>query len=354
MLRNTRVGTILAASLTLLLVPAAARADKVDDLVRAEMARAKLPGIAVAVLRDGQVVKLQGYGFADVDGKIEVTPDTIFKIGSVSKPIIATGIMLLAQDGALSIDDPVSKYLDGTPESWRGITIRHFLTHTSGVVREGPAFDPFKVQSDADVIRSSYPLPLRFPTGSKWEYCNVGYFSLAEIIHKVSGQPWGDFLGARLFTPLGMKTTFPTSTKHPLRALGYAGKEHADVAPDWPAVRPSGAFLSTVTDLVKFEAMLAGTQVLTDASRRQMWTPVTLADGSAHPYGFGFELGERGGRKYIGHGGSLPGFRSTYARFPDDRLTVIVLTNAERVDRDGLVNAIADAVLAAAVPVPSR
>lgn len=351
---NTLVRRILAVFVTLLLTPMAARADIVDDLVRAEMARSKVPGIALAVIRDGQVVKLQGYGFADVERRTEVTPDTIFKIGSVSKPIIATGIMLLAQDGKLSVDDPVSKYLEGTPDSWRGITIRHFLTHISGVVREGPAFDPFKIQSDADVIRSAYPLPLRFPTGSKWEYCNVGYFSLAEIIHKVSGQPWSDVLATRLFTPLGMKTTFPTGTKHPLRALGYTGKEHAEVAPDWPAVRPSGAFLSTITDLVKFESMLAGSQVLTDASRRQMWTPVTLTDGSTHPYGFGFELGERGGRKYIGHGGSLPGFRSTYARFPDERVTVIVLTNAERVDRDGLVKAIADAVLPAAAPVLSR
>jgi len=351
---NPRVRWILAAWLTLLLVPAAARADKVDDLVRAEMARSKVPGVAVAVIRDGRVVKLQGYGFADVARKVEVTPDTIFKIGSVSKPVIATGIMLLAQDGKLSVDDPVSKYLDGTPDTWRDITIRHFLTHTSGVVREGPAFNPFKVQSDADVIRSAYPLPLRFPIGSKWEYCNVGYFSLAEILHKVSGQPWSDFLAARLFTPLGMTSTFPTGTTHQLRAVGYAGKEHTDLAPDWPAVRPSGAFLSSITDLVKFEAMLAGSQVLTDASRRQMWTPVTLTDGSTHPYGFGFELGERGGRNYIGHGGSLPGFRSTYARFPEQRLTVIVLANAERVDRDGLVKGIADAVLSEAVPMPSR
>jgi D-alanyl-D-alanine carboxypeptidase len=351
---NSRVRWIFSACLTLLLVPAAARADRIDDLVRAEMARSKVPGVAVAVIKDGRTVKLQGYGFANVARKVEVTPDTIFKIGSVSKPILAAGIMLLVQDGKLLVDDPVSKHLEGTPDSWRDITIRHFLTHTSGVVREGPAFDPFKIQSDAAVIRSAYPLPLRFATGSKWEYCNVGYFSLAEIIHKVSGQPWSDFLATRLFAPLGMTSTFPTSTKHERRALGYAGKEQTDEAPDWPAIRPSGAFLSTITDLVKFEAMLAGRETLTEASRRQMWTPVTLTDGSTHPYGFGFELGERGGRKYVGHGGSLPGFRSTYARFPEERLTVIVLANADRVDRDALVKSIADALASEPVPVPSR
>jgi CubicO group peptidase (beta-lactamase class C family) len=349
-----RVRWILAGCVAVLLAQATAYADPIDDRVRAEMDRSRVPGLALAVLRDGQVVKLQGYGFADVARKVEVTPDTIFKIGSVSKPIIATGIMLLVQDGKLSLDDPVSKYLDGTPESWRGITIRHFLTHTSGVVREGPAFNPGKVQPDADVVTSSYPLPLRFPTGSKWEYCNVGYFSLAEIIRKVSGQPWADFLAARVFTPLGMTSTFPTSTKHDRRALGYDGEGNASVAADWPAVRPSGAFLSTAADLVKFERMLAGGELLTAATRQGMWTPVTLVDGTTHPYGFGWELGERGDRKYIGHGGSLPGFRSTYARFPEDRLTVIVLANADRVDRDGLVKAIADALIPKPAAIPGR
>jgi CubicO group peptidase (beta-lactamase class C family) len=247
----------------------------------------------------------------------------------------------------------VSKYLDGAPATWSGITIRHFLTHTSGVVREGPAFNPDTPQPDADVVKSAYPLPLRFPTGSKWEYCNVGYFSLAEIIRKVSGQPWADFLAARVFTPLGMTSTFPTSTKNDRRALGYDGEGNANVAADWPAVRPSGAFLSTVTDLVKFERMLAGTELLTAATRQRMWTPVTLTDGSTYPYGFGWELGERGGRRYIGHGGSLPGFRSSYARFPGSALTIIVLTNADRVNRDAIVTSVADAV-SPAVPAPSR
>ena len=176
---------------------ATAHADDIDAIVRAEMARQKLPGLALAIVRDGTVVKVQGYGHADVARAVPVTPDTVFKIGSVSKPLIASAVMLLAQEGRLSLDDPVSKYLEGTPDTWKAITIRHFLTHTSGVVREGPAFDPFRVQPVADVIRSAYPMPLRFPTGTKWEYCNVGYFSLAEIIGRVSGGPWFDFLAAR-------------------------------------------------------------------------------------------------------------------------------------------------------------
>jgi D-alanyl-D-alanine carboxypeptidase len=347
---------IRAATLALLAWAscATAYADDIDALVRAEMARQKLPGLALAIVRDGTIVKVQGYGVADVPRHVPVTPDTVFKIGSVSKPLIATAVMLLVQDGRLSLDDPVSKYLEGTPDTWNGITIRHFLTHTSGVVREGPAFNPFTVQPVADVIRSAYPLPLRFQTGTKWEYCNVGYFSLAEIIGRVSGGPWADFMSSRIFRPLGMASTSLTDAAHPLRAVGYAGEGNRDAAPDWPAVRPSGAFLSTVQDLIKWDAALTSGSLLTEASRQAMWSPVRLADGTTHPYGFGWELGSRGGRKHVGHGGSLPGFRSAYARFPDDRLSIILLVNADDVDRNAIVKAIADAVTRTAVTVPSR
>jgi CubicO group peptidase (beta-lactamase class C family) len=161
-------------------------------------------------------------------------------------------------------------------------------------------------------------------------------------------------MAARLFRPLGMNATSLTDVAHPRRAVGYAGKENSDVAPDWPAVRPSGAFLSTLQDLLKWDAALTGGSLLSEASRQAMWTPVRLADGSTHPYGFGWELGARGGRRYVGHGGSLPGFRSSYARFPDDRLSIIVLVNADDVDRDAIVKAVADALTSAPVPAPSR
>jgi CubicO group peptidase (beta-lactamase class C family) len=128
--------------------PGAAEADAVDRFVVTEMSRRHIPGVSLAVARGGKVIKAQGYGIADLEHDVKVTPETVFKIGSVSKQFLATGIMLLAQDGRLSVDDPVSKHIPDVPESWRGITLRHFLTHTSGVLREGPAFDPVKVQPD--------------------------------------------------------------------------------------------------------------------------------------------------------------------------------------------------------------
>jgi len=333
-----------------------ARADNVDEFVKAQMQRHSVPGLSLAVIKDGVAVKVQGYGLANVEQKTPVTPESVFKIGSVSKQFIATGIMLLAQGGKLSIDDPIGRYLEGTPSSWNVITLRHLLTHTSGIVREAPGFDPFKIQSDADVIRTAYPLPLRFEPGSKWEYCNVGYFALAEVIRKVTGQPWTEYLRTAVFEPSGMMATRPTNASKGIagRAVGYAGKGNGEVAPDWPALRASGAFLSTVLDLVKWDRQLATNTILNDSSRRQMWTPVRLSNGETHPYGFGWELGDIKGHRHVGHGGSLPGFRSGFSRYPDDKLTVIVLINADDVDRGSIVQGIADLYLRVPEPAAAR
>lgn len=305
--------------------------DSVDAFVAAEMARMHIPGVSLAVVRAGKVVKAKGYGFADVERNEPVTPETVFKIGSVSKQFLASGIMLLAQDGKLSVDDPVSKHLAGTPESWRGVTLRHFLTHTSGVQREGPAFTPLRVQPDSVIVQSAYAQPLQFPTGSKWQYCNVCYFALADVIARVSGTSWDRFFTTRVFGPQGMASTRTTTTDPvPRSAKGYVWRDgRYSVAPEYTALRPSGAFLSTVLDLAKWDAALYRNDVLTRASRDAMWTPVRLTDGTTHGYGFGWELDSLDGHRTVSHGGSLPGFRAEMARFPDDSVTVIVLTNAD-------------------------
>jgi CubicO group peptidase (beta-lactamase class C family) len=322
--------------------------DTVDRFVTAEMTRQHIPGVSIAVVRSGKVTKAQGYGMADLEHEIPVTPETVFKIGSVSKQFLATGIMLLAQDGRLSIDDPISKHISNAPASWNGITIRHFLTHTSGVLREGPAFDALKVQPDSIVIRSAFDRPLEFSTGSKWQYCNVCYFTLAEIIARVSGQPWDVFMTERVFRPLGMTATRTTTTSDlvPHRARGYAWRNNAYInAPELVALRPSGAFLSTVLDLAKWDAALYEDRVLTKASRTAMWTKVRLNDGSDYNYGFGWTLDAVDGHQRVHHGGSLPGFRAEMARFPDDNLTVIVLTNGDGANPEAIARGVAQIYL---------
>lgn len=309
--------------------------DKVDDYVHGEMLKQHIPGVALAVIKDGKVIKLSGYGLANVETGLPVTGETVFKIGSISKPIIAMGIMLLVESGDISLEDKVSKFLRQAPGSWSEITIRHLLSHTSGIVREAPGYDPAKSQPDADVIKTAYALPVEFKPGERYAYSNVGYFALAEIIREVSGKPWSEFLRERIFKPLGMTSTRTTTLEEiiPLRADAYSfGANKLTNAETYLAVRPSGAFLSTISDLIKLEAALSGTSFLKPESRKAMWTQFKLNDGTSSVYGLGWRVEEISGTKRIGHGGSLNGFKSFYARFVNDGLTIIVLTNLEQVD----------------------
>ncbi|HJQ70580.1 MAG TPA: serine hydrolase domain-containing protein [Blastocatellia bacterium] len=336
--------TPLFALVMLLAASVAVRADKVDDYVKGEMEKQHIPGLSLAVIKDGKIIKVEGYGLANVELNVPAKAETVYKIGSVSKQFIASGIMLLVQENKISLDDKISKFLEGTPDTWKDITVRHLLTHTSGIIREAPGFDPYKVQNDADVIKTAYPLPLRFAPGEKYEYCNVGYFSLAEIIRKVSGKAWEDYLGERLFMPLEMNATRTTNMTAlvPNRANGYfwkAGKyENASI---YFALRPSGAFLSTVLDLAKWDAALYTDKVLKQSTLSQMWAPLKLNSGATHPYGFGWELSKAGGHNVVNHGGSLPGFRAQFARFVDDKLTVVVLTNGDNANPRGIAFGVA-------------
>ena len=339
---TTSAGRVLAVCL-LLSIATIAHGDPADDYIASQMKEFHLPGLALAVVKDGKVIKAQGYGLANVARKTPVTPDTVLKIGSVSKQFIATGIMLLARDGRLAIDDPISRYLQDSPASWSAITIRHLLTHTAGLVRESPAFDANTDQPDAAVLKGAYPVALRFSPGEKWEYSNVGYYALAETIHKVTGRSWNDYLTDRIFKPAGMTSTFPTNTKQPVpnRALGYTGNDNANPAADWVALRPSGAFLSTVLDLAKWDALLYTDTILTESERRQMTTPVRLSNGSTYPYGFGWHVDVAGKRQRVWHGGGLPGFSAQFVRFPDDGVTIILLLNGDDSDIAAIANGLA-------------
>ena len=341
------------ACVLLLTLSAAVQADGVDDYVKAQMERQHIPGISIVVIKDQKIIKSMGYGLANVELNVAATPETVYKIGSVSKQFIATGILLLVQDGKISLDDNVSKFLDGTPDTWKPITIRHLLTHTSGIVREAPGFDPLKIQNDADVIKTAYSLPLRFTPGEKWEYCNVGYFTLAEIINKVSGKPWPDFLHERVFAPLGMNSTRTTSMTELVtnRANGYSWRDgRFQNSAIYFALRPSGAFLSTVQDLAKWEAALEAGTILKKPTLDQAWTPVKLNNGNTHPYGFGWDLAPVAGHKQINHGGSLPGFRAQLTRFVDDKLTVVVLTNGDNANAAGIAIGVANFYIPGLLP----
>ena len=225
----------------------------------------------------------------------------------------------------------------GSPESWKDITVRHLLTGTSGIVRDPLErdYEPYREQPKTDVIKAAYPIPLRASPGEKWSYSNVGYYVLAEIISRASGKTWNEFIAERLFVPAGMTDTRLTTTAEivPNRASGYRNTSKGRVnAEDWIAPRPSGAFLSTVLDLAKWDAFLDSTSILADSSKRQMWTRATLASGAPTNYGFGWIVDSFLGRARIHHDGQFPGFRSDYERFQRVRSEVFsaICDQAER------------------------
>lgn len=338
------VCVLMRVALLVLVSPLATAADPVDDIVNAQLKRQGVPGVSVAIVKDGTIVKAEGYGLANAELDVRATPDTVYQIGSVSKQFIAAGIMLLVQDGKVRLDDKASSYLAGTPASWEAITIRHLLTHTAGIVNEPPGFDPFKVQRDADLVKSAYSAPLLFAPGADWAYSNTGYFALADIIRTISGEPWDAFLQKRLFQPLAMTSTRTTTMDLVTnRASGYApiGGRMSNAPPILP-VRPSGAFLSTVRDLAKWDAALNSGSLLTTATLSQMWTPVALGNGQSYSYGFGWRVDAVAGHTRLHHSGTMPGFRATMHRYVDDKLTVIVLANAGNADPDSIARLIAE------------
>lgn len=310
----------------------------IDTEVSKAMKAQSVPGLAVAVVRNGVPVLVKTWGSANLEHQVAVTPRTVFKLASISKHMIAAGVMLLVQDGKLALDDPVSKHLKGTPASWSGITLRHLMNHSAGLLREGPAFDAYHPKTDREVVASAYDKPLEFPVGTRTQYCNVCYFALAEIITLTSGKPWPDFMRERLFVPAAMTTTRTTTTRElvPARAAGYeANKGVIAPAEEYIAVRPSGAFIATLEDMVAWEAFLGSGKVLTRKSLDDMSAPSRLKDGSIAPfgndakssYGLGLQVSTLDGRQRIHHGGALPGFRTHFARYPESGFAVIVLAN---------------------------
>jgi len=334
-----------------------AASSQTDEYIRIMMLKKHIPALSVAVLKDGKMLKMQGYGLANIETLSPAKPQTVYKIGSLSKQFIAAAVMLLQQDGKVSLDDRVGRYLDSLPSTWQGITIRNLLTHTSGLVRDAPDFDPLKVRPLSDDIKAIYPLPLDFAPGTQWDYSNMNYYVLAAIIGKVTGVDWAEWISNHIFKPCAMNQTRTVSMTDLIlnRADGYKRKsegwENADI---WLALRPSGAFVSSITDLATWDRILCSDTLLSAASKKQMWTAVKLNDGENTHYGFGWFVDSINHHLRIHHDGGVPGFRSDFERFPDDKLTVIVLTNVGSANAERIAQTIAGFFVQELKPVPEK
>lgn len=321
--------------------------QKIDQFIADEMARQKIPGLSLAVVRDGRIVHVKGYGLASVEHGVPVKTETIFQSGSVGKQFTAAAIMLLVEDGKLGLDDPITKYFNPAPDHWKGITIRHLLTHTAGTTDYPDGFD-FRIDySEEDLLKVAAGVPLAFQPGERWSYSNLGYVMLGILIGKATGKFYGDFLQERIFRPLGMTTARIINEADiiPNRSAGYRLvkgelKHHQWVAPRLNTTADGSLYL-TALDLAKWDAALYGEKLLKKSSLDRIWTPVRLNNGRSYPYGFGWELKQVGGRRLIEHGGSWQGFKSFIARYVDDRLTVIVLANLAQADPDRIAHGVA-------------
>jgi len=334
------------------LVAAPVWGDEVDDFVRATMEKHNTPGIAIAIVRDGKPARVQGYGLANIELEVPVTPDTIFQTASVGKQFTAAGILLLAEEGKLKLDDPLALHFPSAPATWHRITIRHLLTHTSGISDSSDdLYEERRDYTEEEHLEISWKLPLEFAPGSQWSYCNTGYLILGILTSKLTDMHWSEFLKQRIFEPAGMTTARVISESDIIknRADGYERNEDGELRnQEW--VPPSdntladGSLYVTARDMVAWDAALRERRLLSEASYDAWWTPVSLGDGITYPYGFGWSLSEQRGRRLIEHGGSWQGFRTAIARYVEDKLTVVVLANAAGTPTEAIAHEIAGMV----------
>jgi len=320
---------------------------KVDEYIRAEMKAQQIPGVALAVIKDGKTIIARGYGLANVEHQVPVKPETIFQSGSTGKQFTATAVMMLVEEGKLALDDNIIRYFPDAPPSWQNITVRHMLTHTSGMTDYPQDFDLRRDYTEDELYQRIKAIPLAFQPGEKWSYSNLAYVMLGILIHKVSGKFYGDFLQERIFKPLEMTTARIISESDivPNRAAGYLIVNGQLKNQDW--VSPSlnttadGALYLTIYDMAKWDAALNTEKLLKKSSLEQMWTPVKLNDGKTEPYGFGWALGQIRGHHFIEHGGAWQGFKAQISRYVDDKLTVIVFANQIRTNQARLAHGVA-------------
>jgi CubicO group peptidase (beta-lactamase class C family) len=319
--------------------------QSIDSFIATEMARQKIPGLAIGIYSRGQILLAKGYGQANVELGVPVKPETIFQSGSVGKQFVSAAIMMLVEEGKLSLDDSITKCFPDAPTAWKPILIKNLLSHTSGLSeyesddRTGPK-GPFYLRLDFtedELVAKIEALPIEWAPGDKWAYRNTNYVLLGILIHKITGKPYYEFLDQRIFKPLGMASTRLISDRDiiPNRAAGYEldngqVKNQEWVSPTFNSTA-DGTLYFNVLDLAKWDGALYGMQLLKQSSLDRIWTVYPLNDGKPNPagYGFAWDIGKQNDHIRIEHGGAWQGFTCNISRYPDDNLTVVVLTNLD-------------------------
>jgi CubicO group peptidase (beta-lactamase class C family) len=329
----------MLAALSLLVFTDRVRAQSIQrtaDSLMAAYAKPDGPGASLLVVHDGKVDYMKGYGMAEVDTRVPVGAGTNFRLASLSKQFTATAIMLLKIDGKLRYDDDITTLLPNLPSFAHGVTVRNLLNHTGGL----PDYEDFvpdtqTVQAhDRDIpALIAHAKAPKFAAGTKYDYSNTGYGLLALIVEKVSGQRYADFLRDRIFTPLAMTNTVAHEEGRSVvaqRAYGHSVGQYGIRRTDQSntsAVLGDGGIYSSVIDLAKWDRALEQHTLMTAAEQQTAWTPPTLPNGAKTDYGFGWFVDRDHGTMRLRHHGESRGFTNGIIRYPEKRVTVIILTN---------------------------
>jgi len=330
---------------------------EVADLVEAARTEWQAPGMSVAVVVDGRIAWARGFGLADVENEIEARPDTVYRIASISKPLSATAIMQLMEKGKLSIDDPVTKHVPSFPDRGLGITLRHLLTHTSGI-RHYKAGE-MDLKEHFDSIEAALEIfkddPLLFTPGTKYSYSSYAYNLLAAVVESASGLTFEAYMREKVWGPAGMTVTrleqqgdiVPHRSRQYVVAGGGGGVKNAPFA-DLSVKWAGGGVISTVEDLARFAIALDQGVLLKPETLETMYEPMTLTDGTRTDYGLGWDSqADAAGRRWIAHGGGATGGSTYILRLPEKRFAVTIAANVQDAgDRRALGMKIAELVLA--------
>jgi D-alanyl-D-alanine carboxypeptidase len=333
------------------------------DAVMSEVYKPGEPGAAIIVRKDGRTVFRKGYGMADLELGVPIEPDMVFRLGSITKQFTAVSILMLADEGKLSLDDEITKFLPEYPTQGRRITVEHLLTHTSGIqsYTDMPEWLPlwrkdFTVRELVDFFKDK---PMQFEPGERWAYNNSGYILLGAIIENISGESYASFVDSRIFKPLGMTHSFYGSAERiiPRRVPGYqAGTNGFINAPYLSMTQPyaAGSLLSSVDDLAVWSDAVFSGKLLKKEWLDRAWTPCKLRNGESTGYGYGWFISNDRGHRAIEHGGGINGFTTYEMTFPEDGLFLAILTNGAIEGRDPEPRAVQIYRLVLGLPEPER
>ncbi len=321
-------------------------ADPVDDAVKAEMLRQGIPGLSLAIVEDGKVTRLSGYGKADIEHDVAVTPDTVFQAGSIAKQFTAISILMLETDGKLNVNDPITKFFPNAPKSWREIRLRHLLSHTAGISDKDSLFDLQNNPDAATMRKLIWQSPLYAKPGVSFRYSNMAFIMLGHVIEKITGKSYHNFINARIMEPLGMTASRVISDRSIIvnRAAGYEKRDGVLLNQDWvsPAFNSTadGSTYTTARDFARYLVAIDYPPAWLSPYLERISKPTPLIGKMLQPYGMGWFLARTNGVDVQFHSGSWQGFKAFLVRYPAAKKSIIFFTNADVTSSDALAAAL--------------